>query len=250
MTERLTHPRFIRLRLLSAARGDCWQNADARPEYSIDWIALRTGDRLRRMERLPLPSGRWASLAARVVPVPLLIVSAIAAWYLVYDMIVVRDVGSNPNFWAGERLLAYAVFILAPTLTFVPIGRALRIPLYDLEAIAAWSTLCFTVTFISPGSIRPLPVLLLFAVTLTMVATIFTLISYAVDLWLLTRRSQRYDFVRALGRLPRGDLRGGLRPARGPVAADGGQCGRARANRHYAGGPASLLDGLACEKTG
>jgi hypothetical protein len=150
------------------------------------------------MERLLLPSGRWASLAARVVPVPLLIVSAIAAWYLVYNMIVVRDVGSNPNFWAGERLLAYTVFILAPALTFVPIGRALRIPLYDLEAIAAWSTLCFTVTFISPGSIPPLPVLLLFAVTLTMaVATIFTLISYAVGLRLLTRWRQRYDFVRA-----------------------------------------------------
>ncbi len=40
--------------------------------------------------------------------------------------------------------------------------------------------------------------LLLFAVTLTMsLATICTLISYAVGFRLLTRRSQRYDFVRA-----------------------------------------------------
>lgn len=150
------------------------------------------------MELLRLPSGRWTPIASRVAPVPLLIAAAISAWYLVYDMIVLRDVGSNPNFFAGERLIAYAVFILAPALTFLPIGRGLRIPLYDLEAVTAWSTLFFTIAFISPGR-NPSPLaLLLFSVTLTMsLATIFTLVSYAVGFRLLTRRSQRYDFVRA-----------------------------------------------------
>ncbi|HEU4793712.1 MAG TPA: hypothetical protein VFS96_08640 [Nitrolancea sp.] len=145
-----------------------------------------------------MPSGRWSPIAARVAPVLLLIAAAISAWYLVYDMIVLRDVGSNPNFFAGERLIAYAVFILAPALTFLPIGRGLRIPFYDLEAVTAWSTLFFTIAFISPGR-NPSPLaLLLFSVTLTMsLATIFTLVSYAVGFRLLTRRSQRYDFVRA-----------------------------------------------------
>lgn len=169
-----------------------------RLEYSTGWIPVRTLDRLRRMELLRLLNGRCPPLVARVATVLLLVASAIAAWYLVYDMIVVRDVGSNPAFFAGERLLAYAIFILAPALTFLPIGRGLRIPLYDLEAVTAWSTLFFTIAFISPGQSPSLLALLLFAVALTMsLATIFTLISYAVGFRLLTRRSQRYDFARA-----------------------------------------------------
>ncbi len=70
------------------------------------------------MDELPVPQGRLTRLAARVAPAILLIAAAISSWYLVYEVIVVRDVGSNPNFWAGERLLAYAAFILAPALTF------------------------------------------------------------------------------------------------------------------------------------
>lgn len=150
------------------------------------------------MERLSLLRETCPPSITRVAPGLLLVASSIAAWYLVYNMIVVRDVGSNSNFFAGERLLAYAIFILAPALTFLPIGRGLRIPLYDLEAVAAWSTLFFTITFISPGQSPSLMALLLFSVTLTMsLATIFTLVSYAVGFRLLTRRSQRYDFARA-----------------------------------------------------
>ncbi len=137
-------------------------------------------------------------LVKRLVPVTLLAIAAIATWGLVYELIVVEDVGAIGDFWAPRRLLAYAAFILAPLLTFLPIGRAMRIPLYDLEAIVAWSTLAFIVTFIDPGDRPPLAALLLFLVTLMMaLATIFTLLSYAVGLRLLTRRSQRYDFVRA-----------------------------------------------------
>lgn len=169
-----------------------------RSEYNTGWILVRTVDRLRPMERLCLLRETCPPSITRVAPGLLLVASSIAAWYLVYNMIVVRDVGSNPNFFAGERLLAYAIFILAPALTFLPIGRSLRIPLYDLEAVAAWSTLFFTITFISPGQSPSLMALLLFSVTLTMsLATIFTLVSYAVGFRLLTRRSQRYDFARA-----------------------------------------------------
>lgn len=137
-------------------------------------------------------------LLTRVVPALLLIAAAIAAWGAVYYWIVVADVGAERDFWAGRRLAAYAAFILAPALTFLPIGRLLRIPLYDLEAIAAWSTLAFVVTFVHPSEQPSRAVLLLFLVPLTMaLATIFTLLSYAVGWRLLTRRSQRYDFVRA-----------------------------------------------------
>lgn len=127
-----------------------------------------------------------------------LALAAILCWLLVYELVVVQNVGAIGNFWAPQRLLAYVAFVLAPGVTFMPISRALRIPLYDLEAIVAWSMLAFMVTFINPGSQPPLPVLLIFLVSLMMaLATIFTLFSYAVGFRLLRRRSQRYDFVRA-----------------------------------------------------
>jgi hypothetical protein len=127
-----------------------------------------------------------------------LVLGAACAWALVYHLIVIRDVGHVAGFWAPTRLAAYAAFVLAPGLTFVPIARALRIPLYDLEAIAAWSTLAFLVAFIDPGTQPPLPVLLVLLVSLVMaLATIFTLLSYAIGLRLFARRRQRYDFIRA-----------------------------------------------------
>jgi len=128
----------------------------------------------------------------------LVLCAAALAWTGVYDFIVVRGIGGVPGFWAPERLVAYGTFVLAPAVTFIPISRALRIPLYDLEAMVAWSTLAFVVAFVEPGTQPSLPIVLVFLVPLTMaIATIFTLISAAIGFRLLTRRSQRYDFVRA-----------------------------------------------------
>ena len=127
-----------------------------------------------------------------------ILVVAISAWLSVFWLIVEYDVGSISEFAHRDRLIAYALFIIAPMSTFLPVARALRIPLYDLESVVAWSTLLFVVTFIDPGSNPPLPVLLLFLISLMMsLATIFTLVSYAIGYRLLTRRSQQYDFLRA-----------------------------------------------------
>lgn len=128
----------------------------------------------------------------------LLILAAIASWGAVWALIVPYDIGSVADFTAPQRILAYAVFILAPLLTFAPIGRVLSIPLYDLEAVVGWSTLIFVVTFFNPGDQPPLTMLMVFLLSLLMsLATIFTLISYAVGYRILTRRSQKYDFLRA-----------------------------------------------------
>ncbi len=120
------------------------------------------------------------------------------SWLVVYDLIVVRDVGSQSGFGTPERVVAYGAFVLAPAITFMPIAHKLRIPLYDLEALIAWSTLAFVLTFVDPRTSPPMWVLLVFLVSLVMsMATILTLISYATGLRLFARRSQRYDFVRA-----------------------------------------------------
>ena len=126
------------------------------------------------------------------------ILGSSVAWLMVYYLIVVRDVGSRTDFWSAERLMAYTAFVFAPAITFMPIAHKLRIPLYDLEAIIAWSTLAFVLTFVDPGSNPPMWMLLVFLVSLVMsLATVLTLLSYATGLRLFARRSQRYDFVRA-----------------------------------------------------
>jgi hypothetical protein len=127
-----------------------------------------------------------------------LIAAAISSWVAAWVLIVPLDVGAESEFFAPMRILAYLTFVGAPLLTFLPIARLLSIPLYDLEAVTAWSTLLFMITFINPGSHPPFPVLLTVLISLMMsLATIFTLVSYAVGYRLLTRRSQKYDFLRA-----------------------------------------------------
>lgn len=127
-----------------------------------------------------------------------LIVAPVLAWVGVWFLIVPVNVGAEPTFFTPWTVLAYIAFIGAPLLTFLPIARSLKIPLYDLEAVAAWSTLLFMITFVNPGNYPSMPVLLTTLIALMMaLATIFTLVSYAVGYRLLTRRSQKYDFFRA-----------------------------------------------------
>lgn len=127
-----------------------------------------------------------------------LIFVAIVSWIAVWALVVPLDVGSEPEFFAPIRVLAYLLFVGAPLATFLPIARFLSIPLYELEAVVAWSTLLFMLTFIDPGAYPPFPVLLTVLIALMMsLATIFTLVSYSVGYRFLTRRSQKYDFVRA-----------------------------------------------------
>jgi hypothetical protein len=126
------------------------------------------------------------------------LIGAVIAWSLVYYLIVVRDVGTSASFWAPWRLIAYTVFILAPAITFMPIAHRLRLPLYDLEAIAGWSTLAFVLTFVDPEAQPTLPMLLALLISFVIaLATILSLFSYATGQRLFARRSQRYDFVRA-----------------------------------------------------
>lgn len=120
------------------------------------------------------------------------------AWYLVYYFIVVRDVGAISSFTDPSRILAYVAFIAAPAITFIPLARLLRIPLFDLEAITAWAMLAYVLTFIDPGEQPSRAEMLLFLISSMMaLATLFTLASYLIGLRLFSRRSQRRDSVRA-----------------------------------------------------
>ena len=142
--------------------------------------------------RFPMHTSR------RALGISALVLAAVAGWIGVFTAIAVWDVGRFTSFWAPQRLAAYALFLAAPGLTFFPIGRALGIPLYDVEALVGWSTLAYVMTFVNPGQRPSVGALLVFLISLVIaVATIATLVAYAVGLRLLTHRHHRYDFVRA-----------------------------------------------------
>jgi hypothetical protein len=86
----------------------------------------------------------------RGLHIALLICAALNAWlaviYFVTSPSVVPGAGLS---W--RVVAAAAAFIVAPALTFVPLGRVMRARLYGLEAVAGWAALLGVVTFVVPG---------------------------------------------------------------------------------------------------
>lgn len=135
---------------------------------------------------------------ARVAIAMAVVLAATVSWYLAGLLIVRYDVGSIAGFWTPERLVAYGLFVLAPAVTFVPLARLTRIPLLDLEAVVAWSTLLYVWTFVDPAQARGTPLVLLLFVPLTMAsASVFTVCAYLLGARFALRRGRTYDPVRA-----------------------------------------------------
>lgn len=124
-------------------------------------------------------------------------VLTVALWLVLGQLIFVVDVGARPSFGWGEAGTC-ALLILAPAVTFVPIARWSRIPLYDGEAIAGWATFGFIVTFLRPSDPPTLGQFLVFLIPLTVaLATVGTLVSYAAGFRVYRSDPRRFDVVRS-----------------------------------------------------
>lgn len=118
-------------------------------------------------------------------------------WLTLGRLVFVSNAGAEGMF-AAEAVLAYFLLFATPAATFVPLRARTRIPLYDVEGIAGWSSLGFILTFLRPGSPPSLGQFLFFILALTVaLATIATLASYLVGLRLYRDDRRRYDVVRA-----------------------------------------------------
>uniref|UniRef100_A0A7C1XDS4 Uncharacterized protein n=1 Tax=Thermomicrobium roseum TaxID=500 RepID=A0A7C1XDS4_THERO len=126
------------------------------------------------------------------------LIATALAWSLAFSLVVRENVGVLQDFWAPERLLAYGAFLVAPALTFAPLGRLVRVPFLEIEAIAGWSTSLFVWTFIDPERVRgPLAMLVVLLPLLVSVSSVFTLLSAAVELRLAARHAILPDPLRA-----------------------------------------------------
>ncbi|HCG30313.1 MAG TPA: hypothetical protein PLR44_00485 [Thermomicrobiales bacterium] len=118
-------------------------------------------------------------------------------WITIGRLVAVTDAGVD-GMRSGRAIIAYLLLFAAPTATFIPLRRWTRIPLYDLEGIAAWSTLGFALIFLRPDSPPSMGQFLFFTLALTAaLATVCTLASFLVGLRLYRHDARRYDVVRA-----------------------------------------------------
>lgn len=133
----------------------------------------------------------------------LLLTSGLAglAWAVLVGLVFMFNSGEY-DFWFPGRVLAYVLLVIAPTLTFVPIGRALGFSLYGYWAVASWALFGFMLAFVPSQpergwqeNLTPLGLFLfaLFMVTLSVGLPVF----YRLGFRLFSRRIEQHDIGRA-----------------------------------------------------
>ncbi|MCX2726868.1 hypothetical protein OO015_05095 [Thermomicrobium sp. 4228-Ro] len=115
-------------------------------------------------------------------------------WSLVLWLVITRNVGAIADFWAPERLLAYALFVAAPAFTFAPLARLARVPFLEIEAIAGWSTSLYVWTFIDPSRVDgALAMLVILLPLLVAISSVYTLLVASISRRIAIRRGQEPD---------------------------------------------------------
>lgn len=128
----------------------------------------------------------------------LLIVGAAAnTWLALGYLIFVADVGSKHAF-SWQVVATCGLLIVAPGLVFIPLAKALKVSIYEIEGIAGWAVFGFVLTFITPSDTLSRAEFLIFLLPLTVViATVATLIAYAFGLRVYRNDPRQHDFLRA-----------------------------------------------------
>lgn len=133
----------------------------------------------------------------RAVRILLITTAAVNAWIALGYLVLVENAGSLP---AGDPKVigTFLLLLVAPGLTFIPIARALRATLFEVEGVAGWATFGFVFTFITPGNTLSRGEFLLFLLPLTVViATVATLVAYAFGYRIYRNTPFQRDFLRA-----------------------------------------------------
>ncbi len=151
-------------------------------------------------DRVEKPGGFRSAVASKKMLLGMFALADVA-WVALVGLIVMFNSGDY-DFWFPGRVLTYVLLVIAPALTFVPIGRALRLPLYGYGATVSWAIFSFIIAFVPSDpqfgwreNVGRLGALLaaLFAVTVTVCLPVF----YRLGFRLFRRRVEQYDLSRA-----------------------------------------------------
>ena len=132
----------------------------------------------------------------------LVVALAGAAWATLISLIFIFNTG-NYTFWFPGRVLTYVLLIVAPALTFIPVGRAIGAPLYGYWAVLSWAIFGYLLAFVQAnpqtgwqGNTGPLVALFvaLFMITVTITLPIF----YRLGFKVFKQKVAQYDLSRAV----------------------------------------------------
>lgn len=123
------------------------------------------------------------------------------AWATLAGLIFMFNTGEY-DLWFPGRILAYVLLLVAPALTFIPVGRALNFPFYGYWAVIGWAGFGYMLAFVPSqpqlgwrenATSLGLLLLFLFMVTVTVCLPIF----YRLGFRLFSRRVAQYQLGRA-----------------------------------------------------
>lgn len=123
------------------------------------------------------------------------------AWAILIGLLFMFNTGSY-SFWFPGRVLAYVLLLVAPALTFMPIGRGLRANWYGWLATGGWAFFGFVLAFTRPdlsvGWRDNVNMIIVFLLGLGLIVyTVSWPIFYRLGFKFFRKRIARYDMVRS-----------------------------------------------------
>ena len=126
----------------------------------------------------------------------LVVALAAISWVGLAWLLFRLNVGDYDDFWFGGRVLTYILLLVAPALTFVPLGRAIGMNWFGYWTVLSWAVFGFVLAFVpsdpqtGPGH-NVVPLTLLLVSLFLVLVSVFMPLCYALATRFAKRQTMR-----------------------------------------------------------
>ncbi|PZR94815.1 MAG: hypothetical protein DLM69_12135, partial [Candidatus Chloroheliales bacterium] len=114
-------------------------------------------------------------------------------------LIIGLDVGRlTTDTWAAQRIITYALLLLAPLLIYLPISQALGLRYFWMFAVISWALFGYILAFVTaPDQANPIQYAIFLTLFFAVLTTIFTPLTYLLGYRFYSLKAHRRDIGRA-----------------------------------------------------